>query len=210
MEKVKKNKVVKSWINRHINDHYVNMAQKDSYRSRAAYKLLDIDAEVPIFKNINVIVDLGCSPGSWSQIALQKIIPSGKIVSVDLLEMQPIAGVEFILGDFTEQDTLTKLVSSLSGSIVDLVISDMSPNLSGIRMVDQARSSYLVELVLDFSKEYLRLGGNCIIKVFQGSEFNNILAKARKIFVKVVIHKPKASRSDSSEIYLLCMDKKKL
>lgn len=210
MQKTKKNKLVKAWVNQHLNDHYVHLAQKDGYRSRAAYKLLELDEEVNLFKNVGLVVDLGCAPGSWSQVAARKIGGNGKVIGVDLLAMQGIAGVHFIQGDFTEEAVLNELISAIDGQTVDLVISDMAPNLSGVRGVDQARSAYLIELVLDFSRKYLRHGGNCIIKVFHGGEFANLVKQAKELFVSVVVRKPEASRSKSTETYLLCKNKKSL
>ena len=203
----KKNKLVKAWVNQHVTDHYVHMAAKDNYRSRAAYKLIEIDEAINLFKNVRVVVDLGCAPGSWSQYAVKKVGNGGMVVGIDLLEMTPIYGVEFIQGDFTTEDILQKLITAINNKPVDLIISDMAPNLSGIRGVDQARGAYLIELVLDFSKEYLKIGGNCIIKVFHGGEFDSLVKLARSLYAQVVIHKPSASRSASSETYLLCKGK---
>ncbi len=203
----KKNKVNRAWVNRHVTDHYVNMAQKDGYRSRAAYKLLEFDDEFHIFKNVKTVVDLGCAPGSWSQVATQKVGKSGLVIGVDLLSIVPIHNLNFIEGDFTESETLDKLIELLNNNQADLVISDMAPNLSGVRGVDQARISYLVELVLDFAKDYLKVGGDALIKVFHGGDFDNLVKTAREIFAQVLVKKPNASRSESSEIYLLCRNK---
>lgn len=209
-EKVRKNKTIKAWVHRHLNDIYVKDAQRDGFRSRAAYKLLDIDAQDKIFTGVKNVVDLGCAPGSWSQVALQKVGEHGKVVGVDLLEIHPIYRLNFIHGDFTEQQTLDALVNAIDHKEVDLVISDMAPNLSGIKNVDQARGAYLVELVLEFSKDYLKTGGKCLIKVFQGAEFESLVKMAREIFTQVLIRKPDSSRSSSSETYLLCKNKKHL
>jgi 23S rRNA (uridine2552-2'-O)-methyltransferase len=203
----KKNKLVKAWVNQHITDHYVHMAAKDNYRSRAAYKLIEIDEAVNLFKNVKVVVDLGCAPGSWSQYAVKKVGTSGVVIGIDLLEITPIHGLQFIHGDFSHDDILNALVNKLDNKPVDLIISDMAPNLSGIRGVDQARGAYLIELVLDFAREHLKIGGNCIIKVFHGGEFDMLVKAARSLFNQVVIHKPGASRSASSETYLLCKNK---
>lgn len=207
-EKVKKNKTIKAWVHRQLNDVYVKDAKKDGMRSRAAYKLIEIDEQDKIFHNVKRVVDLGCAPGSWSQVSINKVGETGKVVGVDLLEIHPMYKLEFIQGDFTEQETLDKLLSAIDHKEVDLVISDMSPNLSGIKNVDQARSAYLVELVLEFCRDYLKKNGNCLIKVFQGSEFENLVKTARELFAQVVIRKPDASRSSSSETYLLCKNKK--
>ncbi|AUR51507.1 RlmE family RNA methyltransferase [Aquella oligotrophica] len=207
-EKPKKNKVIKAWVHQHVNDAYVNQAQKDGYRSRAAYKLLEIDRDDNLFNKAQIVVDLGCAPGSWSQVAIGKVGVNGKVIGVDLLEIDPIPRLNFIHGDFTEQETLNRLLMAIDNKEVDLVISDMAPNLSGIKNVDQARSAYLVELVLDFSASYLKVGGNCLIKVFQGSEFEDLVKLARNVFTQVIIRKPEASRSKSKEVYLLCKSKK--
>lgn len=207
-EKTKKNKVIKAWVHQHVNDTYVNQAQKDGYRSRAAYKLLEIDHDDNLFNKAKIVVDLGCAPGSWSQVAIGKVGVNGKVIGVDLLEIDPIPRLNFIHGDFTEQETLNQLLIAIDNKEVDLVISDMAPNLSGIKNVDQARSAYLVELVLDFASNYLKVGGNCLIKVFQGSEFEELVKSARNVFTQVIIRKPEASRSKSKEVYLLCKSKK--
>ena len=204
----KKNKSVRAWVNQHVTDHYVHMAKRDNYRSRAAYKLQEIDEQLSLFKNVKVVVDLGCAPGSWSQYAAARVDAGGKVIGIDLLEMEPIRGLHFIHGDFTSDEILTQLVTALDNSLVDLIISDMAPNLSGIRGVDQARGAYLIELVLDFAREYLKPGGNCIIKIFHGGEFDALIKLARNLFTQVVIYKPQASRSASSETYLLCKNKK--
>ena len=203
----KKNKLVKAWVNQHVTDHYVHMAVKDKYRSRAAYKLIEIDETLNLFKNVQVVVDLGCAPGSWSQYAVKKVGTNGIVIGIDLLEITPIHGLEFIHGDFTSDEILKKLVQEIDNKQVDLIISDMAPNLSGIRGVDQARGAYLIELVLDFAREYLKVGGNCIIKIFHGGEFDSLVKLARSLFNQVVIHKPSASRSASSETYMLCKNK---
>lgn len=208
LEKVRKNKSIKAWVHQHINDSYVNQAQKAGYRSRAAYKLLEIDAQDNIFHNAVTVVDLGCAPGSWSQVSLHKVGGNGRVIGVDLLGMQPLANLNFIQGDFTEQATLDKLLVSIEHRKVDLVISDMAPNLSGVKGVDQARGAYLIELVLDFAKGYLKTNGHCVMKVFHGSEFDNLVKLARTMFTQVIIRKPEASRSKSSETYLLCKFKK--
>lgn len=206
----KKNKIVRAWVNQHINDHYVHMARNDGYRSRAAYKLIEIDDEVNLFHNVKTVVDLGCAPGSWSQYAVKKVGVSGKVIGIDLLEMEPIRGHHFILGDFSTDEILNQLIGHLESGLVDLIISDMAPNLSGIRNVDQARSAHLIELVLDFAKGYLKTGGNCLIKIFHGGEFDALVKLSRSLFTQVVIYKPQASRSASSETYLLCKNKKKV
>jgi 23S rRNA (uridine2552-2'-O)-methyltransferase len=207
LKSTKKNKVDKAWVSRHLNDGYVHKAHNDGYRSRAAYKLLEIDESYGLLKSSKIIVDLGSAPGSWSQIVAAKITEKEFLVSVDLLAMAPIRGANFIQGDFTESKVLYELVGLLDGRDVDLVLSDMSPNLSGIKMVDQSRGGYLVELVLDFATEYLKVGGACVIKVFIGGEFDRLVKLAREIFEQVVIEKPSSSRSKSSETYMICRNK---
>lgn len=197
----------KAWVNQHITDPYVNLAQKDGYRSRAAYKLLEIDQEHHILKNAKVIVDLGCAPGSWSQLLVRKFGSTCHIIGVDLLEIEPLHGLDFVLGDFSEDQVLQSLLAKISGNQVDVVLSDMAPNLSGISGVDQARLAYLIELVLDFAANHLRVGGHCVAKLFQGSEFDNLVKLSRKLFNQVAIYKPKASRAKSSETYLVCKSK---
>ena len=208
MVKPKKNKSVKAWINRHVTDHYVHLASKDGYRSRAAYKLLEIDKEFEIFKQVKRVVDLGCAPGSWSQVACKLVGGGSVVVGVDLLATPAIAGLHFIQGDFTSDSTLATLIQAIDNQPVDLVISDMSPNLSGIKGVDQVRLAYLATLVLDFAKDYLKSGGTCLIKVFHGSEFDALIKNMRELFGRVVTIKPDASRSESSEVYLLGLNKK--
>ncbi len=204
----KKNKVVKAWVTRQKNDIYVKDSHRDGYRSRAAYKLKEFIVENDnLFHKVNTVVDLGCAPGSWSQVAIENIGEHGTIVGVDLLEIHPLHRLKFIQGDFTEDSTLKELLEAINHKLVDLVISDMSPNLSGIKGVDQARGAYLVELVLDFCTHHLKTGGDCLIKVFHGSEFDNLVKQSREVFQRVSIVKPKASRSDSSETYLLCKTK---
>lgn len=203
-----KNKSVRAWVHEHVNDYYVKSAVAHGYRSRAAYKLIEIDQKYDLFKNVNRVVDLGCAPGSWSQVIRHKIGATGITVGVDLLEIEPINGLRFIQGDFTSDEVLGELVDAIGGKMVDLVVSDMSPNLSGIKGVDQARSAYLVELVLEFAGDYLITGGKCVIKVFHGGEFDNMVVSMRAMFNQVVIFKPGASRSKSSETYLLGLNKK--
>jgi 23S rRNA (uridine2552-2'-O)-methyltransferase len=203
-----KNRFVKAWIHEHVNDHYVKSAASAGYRSRAAYKLLEIDQKFDLFKNVKRVVDLGCAPGSWSQVLWRKIGKDGITVGVDLLEIEPIPGLHFIQGDFSDEEVLAQLVDAIGDKVVDLVVSDMAPNLSGVKGVDQARGAHLVELVLEFVRDYLVTGGKCVIKVFHGGEFDNLVKQMRDLFNQVVIFKPDASRSKSSETYLLGLDKR--
>ena len=198
----------KAWMHEHVNDEFVKRAQKEGYRARAAYKLIEIDDKDKLIKPGMTIVDLGATPGSWSQVATQRLKGQGRIIALDLLEMEPIKGVEFIQGDFREDAILRQLENSLQGKQVDLVIADMAPNMSGITIVDQAGAAYLTELALEFSRDWLKPSGNFLVKVFIGAGFDEILASMRGLFDKVVTRKPKASRGRSNEVYLLGLGKK--
>jgi 23S rRNA (uridine2552-2'-O)-methyltransferase len=201
-------KTSKTWMKEHVNDFYVKQAKKDGYRSRAAYKLLEIAARNQLFKPGMIVVDLGAAPGSWSQVAVQKIGRKGKVIALDLLEMAPLQSVDFIQGDFRETGILNALEEKLANCPVDLVISDMSPNVSGIEISDQARSIHIAELALAFSMERLKLGGNFLVKAFQGRDFDQLVLSMRTGFQQVVVRKPKASRDRSKELYLLGLGKK--
>ena len=198
----------------HLNDEFVKRAQKEGYRARAAYKLIEIDDKDKLIKPGMTIVDLGSTPGSWCQVAMQRLKTkgsqeiSGKVIALDILDMQPIAGVDFIQGDFREDAVLKQLEAKLNNKPVDLVIADMAPNISGISDVDQAGAMYLTELALDFSKVWLKPNGNFLVKVFIGSGFDDIVKTMRSQFDRVVTRKPKASRDRSSEVYLLGLGKK--
>ena len=198
----------KAWMQEHVNDEYVKRAQKEGYRARAAYKLMEIDDKDKLIKPGMTVVDLGSTPGSWSQVAVQRLKGQGRIIALDILDMQPIKGVEFIQGDFREESVLKLLEEQLNNKQVDLVIADMAPNMSGIADVDQAGAAYLTELALEFSKDWLKPGGNFLVKVFIGAGFEEILQNMRQMFDKVVTRKPKASRDRSSEVYLLGLGRK--
>ena len=187
----------------HLNDSYVQQAQVDGYRSRAAYKLLEIDAKDHLLKPGLKVADLGAAPGSWTQVLREKLGDHGQIFALDILPMQNLAGVVFIQGDFREDQVLAQLQAALQGQRLDLVISDMAPNMSGQAVTDQARSFYLAELALDFTRDHLKPGGDFLVKVFQGSGFEEYVAAMRQQFATVLIRKPKASRDRSSEVYLL-------
>lgn len=202
---MKRTRTSKAWMQEHVSDEFVKRANKEGYRARAAYKLMEIDARDKLFKPGMTVVDLGAAPGSWSQLAAQRLRGNGRVIALDLLEMQPLAGVEFLQGDFREQAVLERLQASLQGKPVDLVISDMAPNLSGISATDQARMAHLAELALDFSTLWLKPGGHLLVKVFAGSGFDAIVAAMRVGFEQVVTRKPKASRDRSSEVYLLAL-----
>ena len=192
----------------HLNDAFVKQAQKEGYRARAAYKLMEIDDKDRLIKPGMVVVDLGSAPGSWSQVAMQRLKGQGHVIALDILPMVGIGGVDFIQGDFREDAVLAELEDKLDGKLVDLVISDMAPNMSGISSVDQANAAYLTELAVDFSSKWLKPGGNFLVKVFIGSGFEEIVSMMRDIFEKVMTRKPKASRDRSSEVYLLGLKRK--
>ncbi len=200
---MKRTKTSKAWMTEHVTDPYVQQAKKLGYRSRAAFKLLEIDARDHLLKPGMVVVDLGATPGGWAQVAAKKVGPRGRVIAVDLLELAPLAGVEFILGDFTEDAVLQELEGRLAGAPVDLVISDMAPNISGIGLSDQARSMHLAELAMDFAGEWLKPGGCFLVKLFQGAGFEEFVREARRRFKQVLVRKPEASRSRSKEVYLL-------
>ena len=205
---MKRRPTSKAWLQEHVNDEFVKRAQRDGYRARAAYKLLEIDEKDQLIKPGMTVVDLGSAPGSWSQVAVQRLGGQGRVIALDILEMPPVPGVEFIQGDFREEEILRLLEKSLNGKQVDLVIADMAPNISGISDVDQARAAYLTELALEFSRDWLKPGGNFLVKVFVGSGFDEIMLAMRESFDKVVTRKPKASRDRSSEVYLLGLKRK--
>ena len=206
---MKRSKTSKAWMQEHLNDAFVKQAQKDGYRARAAYKLIEIDDKDHLIKPGMVVVDLGSVPGSWSQVAVQRLKGQGKVIALDILPMVGIAGVDFIQGDFREDAVLAELEERLNGQPIDLVISDMAPNLSGIASVDQANAAHLTELAVDFSLKWLKPNGNFLVKVFIGSGFEEIVKLMRESFEKVVTRKPKASRDRSSEVYLLGLKRKK-
>ena len=203
----KKNKSNASWVHAHINDPYVKMAQKDGYRARAAYKLKEIDDEYHLIKSGMVIVDLGSTPGSWSKKKKKKLsskgVLNGRVIALDLLPMEPIADVDFILGDFREDDVLAQLQNLLGSAKVDLVLSDMAPNLSGIASVDAARIEHISELALDFAQHHLQANGALLIKTFHGAAYDGIVKQFRALFKQVHIRKPKASRAHSAETFIL-------
>jgi 23S rRNA (uridine2552-2'-O)-methyltransferase len=205
---MKRTKTSKAWMQEHVNDPYVKLAQKDGYRARAAYKLLEIDDKDRLIRPGMVVVDLGSTPGSWSQVAIQRLKGNGRVIALDLLPMVGIPGVEFIQGDFREDEILEQLEEKLNGQQIDLVISDMAPNISGISSVDQPNAVYLTELAVEFSLKWLKPEGNLLVKVFVGSGFEEIVKIMRDSFEKVVTRKPKASRDRSTEVYLLGLKRK--
>jgi 23S rRNA (uridine2552-2'-O)-methyltransferase len=204
---MKPSKTSKQWMREHVNDPYVQLAQKEGYRSRAAYKLLEIDEKDHLLKPGMVVVDLGATPGGWSQVAARKVGHAGKVIGLDLLPLDPIPGVDFIQGDFREDAVLKQLEDKLEGRKIGLVISDMAPNISGVATMDQARAMHLAELAMEFAIEHLTPEGSFLVKVFQGAGFEEYLKQMRSSFAKVVTRKPKASRDRSSEVYLLASGK---
>lgn len=203
-----RSKSSKAWLNEHVNDHYVHMAQKDGYRARAAYKLLEINEKDKLIQAGTVLADLGSAPGSWSQVAAKLVGKQGEVFALDILPMDPIDGVSFIQGDFREDEVLAEFESLLDNRPLDLVICDMAPNMSGNAVTDQARSFYLCELALDFTAHHLKPGGSFLVKVFQGAGYQEYLAAMRGMFGVVQTRKPEASRNRSSEIYLLGKNKR--
>jgi 23S rRNA (uridine2552-2'-O)-methyltransferase len=204
-----KNKFNQNWVHDHINDPYVKLAQKEGYRARAVYKLKEIDESEKLIKPGQIIVDLGATPGSWSQYVRAKLAGKegggilGEIFALDLLPMDPIADVQFLQGDFGEQEVLDKLEAQLRGRKVDLVLSDMAPNLSGNSHVDAARIENIIELAVTFAKAHLKPNGALLVKCFHGPSYNNIVDMFKTEFKTVVNKKPKASKDKSSEIFLL-------
>jgi len=191
------------WLQEHFKDQYVLKSQQDGYRSRAAYKLLQIQEKDRIIKPGMNIVDLGSAPGGWSQVARQFVGSKGKVVALDILPMDQLTQVEFIQGDFQEDSVLEELLKVLNNDPVDLVISDMAPNVTGVKAVDQPKSMYLLELAIDLADQVLKPQGALLMKVFQGEGFQPLLAELRQRYQKVITRKPDASRARSSEIYLL-------
>ena len=191
------------WLKEHFDDHYVRQSQKEGWRSRASYKLLEIQEKDHIFRPGSKVVDLGAAPGGWSQVAVQLVGELGRVVASDILPMDAIAGVDFVQVDFTEESVLGQILATIGADQVDLVISDMAPNMSGALSVDQPNAMYLVELALDLSRQVLRRGGVFLTKVFQGEGFDEYLRDMKTSFDKVQTRKPQASRARSREVYLL-------
>ena len=209
--KTKSKKVNKNWLNAHLNDPYVQAAQKDGYRARAAYKLKEIDETFKLIKPGHVVVDLGCAPGAWSQYLRRRLSPTGAaagelngtIISLDLLPMEPIEGVHYIQGDFREESVITQLEDVVQGRPVDVVVSDMAPNLSGNSTTDGARVEHLIELAVDFATNHLRPEGALVAKVFHGPGYDDLVKLFRGHFKLVKPLKPKSSRDKSSETFLI-------
>jgi 23S rRNA (uridine2552-2'-O)-methyltransferase len=220
--KSKSKKINKAWLNDHINDPYVKMAQREGYRARAAYKLKEIDETLHLIKPGQVVVDLGAVPGAWSQYVRRKFAPKtagvggaatgeldGTLIALDVLDFEPVEGVHFIQGDFREDDVVTQLTQALGGRPVDVVLSDMAPNLSGIESADAARMSHLVELALEFAQHHLKPQGALVVKLFHGTGYSQLVKLFKEHFRVVKPIKPKASRDRSSETFLVGMHLKK-
>lgn len=209
--KTKSKKVNKAWLNDHVNDPYVKLAQKEGFRARAAYKLKEIDEQLGLIKPGNLVVDLGSAPGAWSQYVRRKLSPQGAavgaldgtIIALDLLPMEPVEGVLFLQGDFREPEVLARLEAAVQGRKADAVVSDMAPNLSGVESADSARIEHLVELAVDFSRAHLKPDGALVAKVFHGSGYSQLVKLFKETFRVVKPLKPKASRDKSSETFLV-------
>ncbi len=209
--KTQSKKVNKSWLNDHVNDPYVKLAKKEGYRARAAYKLKEIDESLSLLKPGMVVVDLGSAPGAWSQYLRRKMAPEGAaigelgatLIALDILAMEPIEGVQFIQGDFREPEVLQQLSECLQGKVVDIVVSDMAPNLSGVESADAARMAHLVELAVEFCQLQMKKDGALIVKVFHGSGYSQLVKLFKQTFKVVKPFKPKASRDKSAENFLV-------
>jgi 23S rRNA (uridine2552-2'-O)-methyltransferase len=200
---MKRTRTSNAWLREHVNDPYVQRAKAEGYRSRASFKLMEIDDRDHLIRSGEVVVDLGATPGGWSQVAAKRMQGKGRVIALDLLEMEPLHGVDFIQGDFREEDVLKKLETMLAGQKVGLVLSDMAPNMSGILLSDQARVMHLAELGLEFSRNWLKPDGAFLVKVFQGYGFDDFVREMRQLFKTVSSRKPDASRDRSAEVYLL-------
>ena len=196
-------------MHEHVTDPYVQRAKAEGWRSRAAFKLMEIDEKDHLLKPGMVVVDLGAAPGSWSQYAVKRVQPGGRLFALDLLEMERLEGVDFIQGDFREDEVLRQFEAGLGGRPVDLVLSDMAPNMSGVQLVDQARVMHLAELTLEFSREHLKPGGDMLVKVFQGVGYMELREAMREVFDVILVRKPAASRDRSAENFLLGRKKRR-
>ncbi|MFZ2853770.1 MAG: 23S rRNA (uridine(2552)-2'-O)-methyltransferase RlmE [Rhodocyclaceae bacterium] len=200
---MKRTRSSNDWLREHVNDPFVQRAKAEGYRSRASFKLMEIDDKDRLIRPGEVVVDLGATPGGWSQVAAKRMNGKGRVIALDLLEMDPLFGVDFIQGDFREDDVLARLETMLAGDKVALVLSDMAPNMSGIPVSDQARVMHLAELGLEFSCNWLKPDGAFLVKVFQGHGFTEFMQEMRTVFKTVSSRKPDASRDRSAEVYLL-------
>lgn len=202
-----RSKSSRRWLAEHFDDPYVKQAQQQGLRSRAAFKLLELQEKHQLIRPGMTVIDLGAAPGGWCQVARPLVGPGGRVIALDILPMDPVEGVEFIHGDFTEDEPLQRLVSVLGETVVDLVLSDMAPNISGMATVDQAKAMYLAELALEFARSHLKPGGDLVVKLFQGSDFDSYVREVRSLFARVQVIKPRASRPRSKEVYLLARDR---
>jgi 23S rRNA (uridine2552-2'-O)-methyltransferase len=191
------------WLQEHVNDPYVKQAQRDGYRSRASYKLLQLNEKDKLIRPGMLVVDLGSAPGGWSQVAGRLVGEKGRVVATDILPMDPLANVEFVQGDFTDEAVMREILERLGGRQPDLILCDIAPNISGVDSADQASSMYLVELALDFARQALKPRGDFVAKVFQGAGSDAYLKDVRSSFDKVLVRKPAASRPRSREVYLV-------
>ena len=199
----KKKSSSKGWLKEHRDDHYVQQALRDGYRSRACYKLLELQDKDRLFRPGMTVLDLGSAPGGWSQVAADLVGHKGRVIASDILPMDGLAGVEFIQGDFTEDEIFERIQAAIGDQPLDLVISDMAPNISGMSALDQPRSMYLVELAVHMAREVLAPGGSFVAKVFQGEGFEDLMRECKTSFATVLTRKPKASRARSREVYLV-------
>lgn len=206
----KRSKSSKRWLAEHFSDEYVLRAQREGLRSRAAYKLEEIDQRDHLLRPGTTVLDLGAAPGGWSEYAGKRLHGKGRVLATDILAMEPLPGVEFVQGDFTQDEVLAEVRRRLGDDPVDLVLSDMAPNMSGVDDVDQARAMHLAELALDLARQVLRPGGDFLVKVFQGAGYEEFVKAARAEFETVAVRKPKASRSRSNEVYLLARKRKRV
>jgi 23S rRNA (uridine2552-2'-O)-methyltransferase len=203
-----RSKSSRRWLREHFDDEYVKKAQREGYRSRAVYKLEEIQQKDRLIKPGMTVVDLGAAPGSWSEYASALVGRQGKVVATDILPMEPLPGVSFVQGDFREDAVMERLLQVLEGRSVDLVMSDMAPNISGVGAVDQPRAMYLAELAVEFAQRVVRPGGELLVKIFQGEGFDALLKELRSQYDKVVIRKPRSSRARSREVYALARGRK--
>lgn len=202
-------KASSGWMRRHLTDPYVRQARVEGYRSRAAYKLKQLAARDRLLKRGMIVIDLGAAPGGWSQVAAAAVAPGGRVIAVDVLEMDPLPGVTFVRGDFQERATRDEVVRALGAERADLVLSDLSPNITGIRGVDQARTLALAEAACELAENYLKPQGNFLVKAFQGGSYDEFVRHLRQRFERVVVRKPEASRDESREVYLLARSPKR-
>lgn len=203
-------KTSKAWMHEHVTDIYVRRAKQDGYRSRSAYKLLEILEKDKLVRPGMTVVDLGAAPGGWSQVLAPLVGAKGQVIALDILEMEPLRGAVLIRGDFSDESTLKLLEEQMGDRSIDLVVSDMAPNISGVGLVDQARSIHLAELAFEFARDRLKPGGNLLVKVFQGAGLDEFRKQLTAAFASVTVRKPKASRDRSSEFYLLARGKRQV